>query len=821
MSDEGFETFSVRTRPKVLAIHLELLQYPILCDIIRRRMREELYNRGIIDVSTLEHEIRDKAIKSQRRERLDDPLTQESEDNWQKRLSRIKATLTEFYFALNFTHTDFMRIVQEVLAHQGPAPSDRIFLSFNPEIAPWKMLFAQAKQIEASSPEKRHALRHHLREIIVVLTKGMLSDQLSFVKIAKDNFSTRDLEAIYRRRVGRGKIGGKAGGMMLAKAILHRPHEDDPVDFRDVVRVPDSYFLGSDVLYEFLEANNLGDTVNLKYMTYEEIKEEYPRILRKYMMGRIPEPFRDRLRLILEEVGDAPLIVRSSSLLEDNFGISFAGKYDSFFCPNQGAAAANLEALTSAIKKVYASLLSPDAVIYRQQKDLIDYDERMAILIQRVVGQRFGKHHFPVIAGVGFSYNPFQWNPRIDRDAGFLRIVTGLGTRAVDRLSSDYAQMVALSHPTLRPVKNTEEVVQYSQQEMDVINLETDKLETVPVRDVLNDSFPHLKHVGSILSEGSLHAVLIRGPGTIEGDIVVTYASLLKNKRFVRTMRAMLRKLARHYGAPVDIEFTIDLKPGKELDFRVVLLQCRQQSRRAQQEECAIPEEIAERDILLDSRRMVSSGRIEGVRYVVYVDPEDYREIDNRTRQRLGKVIGQINTAITDEPFILIGPGRWGSSNIELGVPVAYGQIYNARALVEIALPHGDVAPEASYGTHFFQDLVESNTLPLPIYPGEKGAFFNYRFFRACRNVLPRFAKDVKGLAAHIKVIDLHEVTGGRRLEIVMNPREERAVGFLTAAQKPEHVEDLTSWKTGEYKRITREFELGDAADDDEEEEEE
>jgi hypothetical protein len=801
MHNEGFETFSVRTRPKVLAIHLELLQYPILSDKIREQMRDKMFSSGIVDPANFNHEAREKAIRSQKRERLDDPMTQESEDQWQRRLSRISDILTEFYFALNFTHLDFLRIVEEVLSKKSQAPAeDSVYLSFNPEIAPWKMLFAQAKQIEKASAQRQHAMRHHLRECIVVLTKGMLSDQLSFVGIAKNAFTIADLESIYSRRIGRGKIGGKAGGMMLAKAILHRPEPDDPVDFREVVRVPDSYFLGSDVTYEFLEANNLGDTVNLKYTPYEEMVELYPEIHRRFLDGRIPEPYRERLKGVLEQVGDSPVIVRSSSLLEDNFGISFAGKYDSFFCPNQGTPGQNHEDLCDAIKKVYASLLSPDALAYRQQMELIDYDERMAVLIQRVEGQRFGDHHFPIVAGVGFSENPFQWSPRIDRDAGFLRIVVGMGTRAVDRLPNDYAQMVALSHPTLQPVKNTEEVIQYSQKNLDAINLAVNRMETLPINESIDQGFPYLRHIGSIDTGGELHPVLIRGPGTVKGDIVITFDGLLKNRRFVRVMRGMLAKLARHYGRPVDIEFTVDISPGSELNFRIVLLQCRQQSRRREEETIEIPDDVARRDILLVSRRMVTSGRIRGIRHVVYVDPEEYRNIaDPRVKVRMSRVIGKLNTALEPWNFILVGPGRWGSSNIDLGVPVSYGEIYNARALVEVALPHGDVAPEASYGTHFFQDLVETNIYPIPIYPGEKGAFFNYSFFRRSPNVLSRLVEGAEDLEPFIRVVDIEETTG-KVMEIVMNARQEKAMGFLATPTKTGALPRARRSFTGEYK---------------------
>ena len=126
---------------------------------------------------------------------------------------------------------------------------------------------------------------------------------------------------------------------------------------------------------------------------------------------------------MLEEVGNAPLIVRSSSLLEDNFGTAFAGKYDSYFCANQGTPEGNLAALLNAIKRVYASVLSPDALLYRQQVGLVDYDERMAILLQKVEGSRYRDFFFPMVSGVGYSRNPFPWNPKIRREDGFLRLV--------------------------------------------------------------------------------------------------------------------------------------------------------------------------------------------------------------------------------------------------------------------------------------------------------------------------------------------------------------------------------------------------------------
>ncbi len=195
---------------------------------------------------------------------------------------------------------------------------------------------------------------------------------------------------------------------------------------------------------------------------------------------------------------DKPIIVRSSSLLEDNFGFSFAGKYDSYFCPNQGTAEENLQYLLDAIRRIYASTLNPDAIFYRQKHGLIDYDERMGILLQEVRGETrplLLPHPF---AGVGFSQNAYRWNEKIRREDGFLRLVWGMGTRAVDRLSSDYPRLIALSHPHLRPETRAQTIRQYSQHFVDVIDLQENLFTTLPVEDVLDKSFPQLSFIASI-----------------------------------------------------------------------------------------------------------------------------------------------------------------------------------------------------------------------------------------------------------------------------------------------------------------------------------
>lgn len=402
--------------PKALRIYLELREYPILCDEIRKRMREEIFRRGIVQPEVFEEEVRRKAKASQKREHPHDPNYRDLDETWELRVARTGERLTDFYFAHNVPHSVFRSIVGDALGARG---KQDILLSFNPELAPWDMLFSQAADFETADAPLRRQTLHHLQEIIAVLTKGMLSDQLTFVGLARRNFKVEDLRDIAERRIGRGKIGGKAAGMRLAWRIAQTPRDDDPIDLGPRVLMPQSWHIAADLYYEFVEENDFYGFLNQKYKDLDVIRAEYPAYRERYENATLPRHVVQRLSDLLEQAGDGPLIVRSSSLLEDNFGTSFAGKYETHFCANQGNRRARLKELCDAVRKVYASVLNPDALAYRKQMHLIDYDERMAVLIQRVAGTESHGKFYPQIAGVGFSHNPYRWTPQIDRSEGF------------------------------------------------------------------------------------------------------------------------------------------------------------------------------------------------------------------------------------------------------------------------------------------------------------------------------------------------------------------------------------------------------------------
>jgi hypothetical protein len=774
-------TTPLRSITPTIDVYVKLAQYPILADTIRMRMREELFRRGVISQADFERDVQELAIESQRREGVYEPYSQEETDKWELRKDRIREVHTDAYFANSLGIALLEQIIEEVLSKRPIQPKSTA-LTFNPEIAPWELLFRQGEIYEALPEPDRKPVQHHLEEIKVVLIKRMISDQLPFIGIAKNVLTIADLRRVYRRLIGGGKIGGKAAGIVLAWKILRQQDPEIGADISHMVQIPESYFIGSQVIYDFTLLNNLDRFMNQKYRPIEEIRSEYPKLVKEYLKGKFPESIVDRLREILIKFRGVPLIVRSSSLLEDNFGYSFAGKYDSVFCPNQENDKQNLEDLLNGIRRIYASLSNPDALLYRKQHNLLDYDERMCIIIQPVQGQRYGRYFFPPISGVAYSHNPFRWSPKLRRDDGFLRLVWGLGTRAVNRVDNDYPRLVALSHPQIRPDSSAGAIRQYSQHKVDVLNLENNSFETLHVDEILRPDYPYLDMIASVDRDEYLQDISTGRILSKEDDLIITFNKLTEDKNFVKLMRMALFHLERSYCQPVDIEFAVEILSNQpRRDYQLHVLQCRPISQLSENMVVEIPENIPQENILLETNWLVSDGKSENIRYAVFIDPAAYRKIpDLVTKREIGRAICRLNQKLKDENFILMGPGRWGSSNLDLGVQVTYADIYNAKVLAEIGLSEGGDRPELSLGTHFFNDLVESQILALAIWPEEEHSDLNWSFFRDSANSLAEIIPEDADLEPYLRVIDIPAVSDRRLLHLYMDGENERAVGYLS-----------------------------------------
>ena len=771
--------FTPNTSETLLNLKLTLAQYPILAARIRARMREELFARGVITTVNFERRVLENAVQSQKIEGINNPYDQETNDLWETRKAILRDHLTDLIFNRHFSADLLDTLINEALGERGVS-SEEMLLSINPELAPLDLVFEQALLIERLPESERARFYARLEESKVVLIRSLISDQLRYINIAKEWLSIGDLAEIRRRKIGAGRIGGKSAGMILAQHILKNNKE---LSDMPCISMPESYYIGSDEFYTFMSINNLLVWNDQKYKTEEEMRADYPNIEKAFEKGVFPPDILDRLQTMLIRIGKQPLIVRSSSLLEDNFGTAFAGKYESIFCPNQGSLDENLGQITRAITRIYASVLNPNALLYRRSKGLLDYDERMALLIQFVEGDRYRNYLMPHAAGVAFSRNLYRWAPQLRSEDGFVRLVWGLGTRAVDRVGNDYPRLVALSHPLLRPNNDPRSVRRYSQQYIDLLDLEKNQFVTLPIHEVLAPDYAPLRYIAQVDEDGyfeSLRSSIISDPA----KLVLTFEDLLKRTPFAERMRTILKSLELAYHTPVDVEFTLSVNEdsrGSPL-LCITILQCRPQGQLIQTEVERIPRHIDPERVLFSTNFMVPQGRINAVDYVVYVHPESYFAIKSTNeRSILARTVGRLNDVLKDETFICIGPGRWGSSNSDLGVPIDYGDIYHASALVELAGENCGLPPEPSLGTHFFQDLLESQIYPLALQLDDPTTVFKREFFETAPNHLNELLPDADAFTSCLRVLCIEDTYPGRTLRLIMNDEVNRAVAFLVA----------------------------------------
>lgn len=770
--------FLPNSSERLLSLTIALGQYPILAPKIRARMRAELFSRGIVDKKEFEAQVRSEAIQTQKMEGIDNPLYQEPADLWETRKSILRDQLTDLLFSRHLPFELMETMISEVLVEKGITPTEQ-HLAINPELAPLDLVFEQALTIERMPQETRIRLIPRLEESKVVLIRTIISDQLRYINIAKEWLTVNDLAEIRRRKIGAGRIGGKAAGMLLAQHILkNSPELGECAN----ISVPESFYIGSDEFYTFMAVNNLIGWNDQKYKTEDEMRQDYTKIEQEFQEGTFPPYILDQLQTMLIKIGKQPLIVRSSSLLEDSFGTAFAGKYESIFCPNQGTLEENLKFLTSSIAQIYASVFNPNALVYRRSKGLQDYDERMALLIQIVEGERYGDYLMPHAAGVAFSRNLYRWAPQISAEDGFVRLVWGLGTRAVDRVGNDYPRLVALSHPLLRPSNDPQTIRRYSQQFVDLIDLKKNKLATMPVKDVLAADYPPLRYLAQTDEGGyfeTIRSLLIKDTK----DLVLTFDVLLQRTPFTNRMKSILRILELAYHSPVDVEFALSLKQdvGLQPKLGIIMLQCRPQSHLSESEIEKLPTNLPPHEIVFSSEFMVPRGKINKINYVVYVKAKKYFALKSNTeRMELARTVGKLNEALEKERFICVGPGRWGSSNADLGVPIAYGDIYHAKALVELAGEHCGLPPEPSLGTHFFQDLLEAQIYPLALQLDDPKTVFNEAFFEEMPNHLLEWIAADEQYEKCLFLLAIGDYAQGKSLSILMNDDVGKVLAYLT-----------------------------------------
>src|SRR5512133_2859880 len=602
------------------------------------------------------------------------------------------------------------------------------------------------------------------------LLRMMLTRDERLADLASRWLDLPALLAIRRRMIGTGLVGGKAGGMLVARAILAK---SDPRWARRL-EPHDSWFVGSDVFYTYLVRNGCW-RARREQRNPATFLDGAAEARARILSGAFPEFILRQFRAMLEYYGQAPIIVRSSSLLEDGFGNAFTGKYDSVFCPNQGSPDERLQAFLAAVRQTYASAMSEEALRYREHRGLLDRDEQMAILVQRVSGAVHGDLFFPQAAGVALSYNPWAWNPAIDPQAGMIRLVFGLGTRAVDRADDDYTRVVALNAPLARPETSLDEVSEHAQRLVDVIDLARNRFDSRPFADV----GPQLADVPV-----ELFATVRR-----DAPPVLTFDKLLAATPFVQDVRAMLRTLADAYRYPVDVEFTANFLPGGQ--FRLNLVQCRPLQVKEGGIAAPPPPGLPEQAIVLASRGpVVGQSTSAPLDRVIFVDPDAYDRLGQSDRYEVARIVGRLTRLehAGHRRILLLGPGRWGTSTVALGVPTSFAEIQRVSAIVEVVKPGMKVVPDVSLGSHFFNDLVESNMLYLAVYPDRPGYRLHEELLRSERNRLAELLPDDARMDGIVRVIDFPLRGDGRSLWLNADCVRQEAVCYLAppaTAERP------------------------------------
>jgi hypothetical protein len=598
-------------------------------------------------------------------------------------------------------------------------------------------------------------------EIFQQLLRMMLTRDERVAELATRWLDLPELLAIRRRMIGTGLIGGKSLGMLLARAILARQSPR----IRERLEPHDSWFVGSDVFYTYLVRNG-GWRARREQRSPGSFLDGAADARARILAGAFPDFILRQFAAMLEYYGQSPIIVRSSSLLEDGFGNAFTGKYDSVFCANQGSPAERLAAFLAAVREVYASAMSEEALRYREHRGLLDRDEQMAILVQRVSGAVRGTLFFPQAAGVALSYNPWVWSKEIDPYAGLARIVFGLGTRAVDRADDDYTRLVALNAPSRRPETSLDEASEHAQRRVDVIDLEANRVVSLPVEEVARRA-PDVPL--------DLFATARRG-----APPVLTFERLLAATPFVEDMREIVRTLAEAYRYPVDVEFTLNVLPGSRLRLNVV--QCRPLQVKEGGTIVAPPPDLQPAAVLLESRGpVVGQSTHAPVDRVILVDSDAYDRLGSQDRYEVARVVGRVTRLAPAGALriLLLGPGRWGTSTIALGVPVTFAEIQRVSAIGEVVRTGMNVQPDVSLGSHFFNDLVEANMLYLAVYPERPGYLLADTVLRTERNRLPELLPDDARMAEVVRVVDFPLPGDGRSLWLNASCIDQRVLCFL------------------------------------------
>ncbi len=537
-----------------------------------------------------------------------------------------------------------------------------------------------------------------IRAYILKVLNDYFQKYQSGVILDFEGLAKKDMENAFIK-LGTGSMGGKARGIafinsMIAKACLTDKYDDVKV------KVPRSFVVCSDVFEKFIEENNIYQ------FTGNAPKED--EIAQKFLESPLPATIQENLRVLTQYI-KCPLAVRSSSILEDSRVLPFAGIYNTYVVPNShDDPEIRFKQLSDAVKLVYASVFYASPVQYAKNANIRIEEEKMAVLIQELVGERYGDLYYPVISGVAQSYNFYPYYP-LKPEEGTVSLALGLGKAIVD---GERVYRFSPAHPKLNPLfAGPEEYLEKSQNAFYAVNLNTSAditlradenytYEKLPISRAEKDQ--SLDYVGSTYSvDNDCIYDGVRQPG----PKVVTFAPVLKYNRLPLTniIKDLLSLGKQAFGANVEIEFAVNIPKDKNKPKEFNFLQIRPMVVGREALQVNLEERM---NFLCFSRRTIGNGFYQGIHDIIFVDPDTF-ELSQSLQ--IAHEIGELNNLLFREGrrCILIGFGRMGTSDPFLGIPLTWAQMSQAHIIVEV--DRHDLRPEPSLGSHFFHNLTATN----------------------------------------------------------------------------------------------------------------
>ncbi|MDX9772537.1 MAG: PEP/pyruvate-binding domain-containing protein [Bacteroidales bacterium] len=495
-----------------------------------------------------------------------------------------------------------------------------------------------------------------------------------------------------------GSLGGKGRGLAFVSTLIYSFELGRLLPGINI-KTPVTAIIGTDEFDQFMDSNSLWDLVNKE--------KKFPELQKQFLAGCLSDDLEEKLRAFIK-VNTNPLAVRSSSLFEDSLSQPFSGIFGTYLLPNNHPSAeVRLMQLIGAIKLVFSSIYSDNSRIYFEAINYKVEQEKMAVVIQAVVGKRYGDIFYPHLSGTAQSFNFYPVANMTPHD-GFAVAAVGLGQYVLD---GERAYRFSPSFPAL-DIVSINDLTRYSQMEFYAINMACNEVDLLKGENAglvkmdisRAEEDGTLKHAASVYSLDNDTLI----PGLYDaGPRVINFANILKYDYIplAKTLKTVLEVVREAFGAPVEIEYAVDLDKDENGRATFYLLQIKPLVGSGAGYSID-PESVYTDDMLLVSRKSMGNGLIDDLTDIIYIEPDLF---DNLKTNEMAAEIDAINRKMMSQgrKYVLIGPGRWGTKDRFLGIPVAWPQISNAKVIVEVSLPHYHI--DASQGSHFFHNVTSMN----------------------------------------------------------------------------------------------------------------